>query len=255
MIKNNPHLLNEIKSMFLWCRDSMIKSFFEGIIGKLWCDNYVKPNTAAIFVGDFAYLSGQPCAHKELIEILQIKDNHLVIIPQSDDWYPTLLNAGLELKKTLRYHTVIPKNGFSSENLKRIENKINEIQGAVLKKAEEKDYYLLKKCTWENAFVSNFKNYDDYSRHGFGYIIYINEEIASCTSTFGYYSKGVEIQVATNPKYRQKGLAQICSAAFISHALTLNKIPHWDAGNKFSLKIAQKLGYAADGEYTAYEKY
>lgn len=112
MIKNNPHLLNEIKSMFLWCRDSMIKSFFEGIIGKLWCDNYVKPNTAAIFVGDFAYLSGQPCAHKELIEILQRKDNHLVIIPQSDDWYQTLLNAGLDLKKTLRYHTAIPKNGF-----------------------------------------------------------------------------------------------------------------------------------------------
>ncbi len=255
MLKTNPQLLHEIENMYSWCRDSMIKSVLEGIIGNVWCDNYIHPKSAAVFAGDFAYLSGHPCAHAELIEILKKKDDHCVIIPQSDDWFEPLENAGLKLKKTVRFHTAIPDYGFSSDNLNRIIYKINEISGAKMKKVDETDYYLLKECPWENAFVSNFKDYDDYFRHGFGYIIYINEEIASCTSTFGYYSKGVEIQVATNPKYRRKGLAQICSAAFISHALETNKIPHWDAGNEFSLKIAQKLGYIPDGEYTAYEKY
>lgn len=255
MLKNNPKLKNKIQNMYSWCHDSMINSFLEGIIGDFWCNNYSSPESAAIFTGDFAYLSGKPCDNKELISILKGKNNHLVIVPQSDNWYEPLENAGLELKKTVRFHTAIPGHGFSSDNLNLITGKINEISGAKLRKINETDYYLLKECTWENAFVSNFKDYHDYSCHGFGYIIYINEEIASCTSTFGYYSKGVEIQVATNPKYRKKGLAKICSAAFILHCIETNKIPHWDAANEFSLKIAQKLGYIPDGEYIAYEKF
>lgn len=250
---NNQMLLTKIKEMYSWCRDSMINSFLEGIIGNLWSDDYNMPQSAAIFIGDFVYLSGKPCSDGELIAMMKQKEDHSVIVPQSDDWYAYLISGGLKLKKTTRFYTAIPESGFSKENLDKIIKKIDHLDNAVLKKVDEEDYYLLKDCTWENGFVSNFKDYNDYSRNGFGYIIYIDGEIASCTSTFGYYSKGVEIQVATNPKYRQKGLAAICSTAFVAYALEINKIPHWDAGNLFSLRIAQKLGYVADGEYIAYE--
>lgn len=253
MIKKDTRLFDKIKNMYSWCHDSMIQSFLEGIIGSIWCDNYYKPQTAAIFAGDFVYLSGLPKVPEELLHLLISKKDHMVIVPQSDNWFEPLINAGLKLKKVTRFHTSIPEQGFSKENLQKIAEKINSIENAVLKPVEYKDYLLLKECSWENAFVSNFKDYNSYSANGFGYIIYIDGEIASCTSTFGYYSKGVEIQVATNPKFRQKGLAPICSAAFILHAIKADKIPHWDAANEYSLKIAKKLGFIHSGNYIAYE--
>ena len=63
------------------------------------------------------------------------------------------------------------------------------------------------------------------------------------------YDGGIEIQVATDEKYRRHGLALSCAAALIQEC-TIRKIrPCWDAANLISKKMALRLGYEYKGEY------
>ncbi len=53
--------------------------------------------------------------------------------------------------------------------------------------------------------------------------------------------------------FRRKGLAYICGAKLILECLDRRLYPGWDAQNKWSAALAQKLGYHIEREYTAYE--
>ncbi|WP_124097910.1 GNAT family N-acetyltransferase [Ruminococcus sp. Marseille-P6503] len=242
----------DIIHMFSWCRDSMIISYSEGIIGKGYCDDLGDLTWAAVFTGDFCFLAGKPQQSKELAGLINGGGKELIIIPQTAGWLEPLVQCGCKIRPAERYHTKLPAKGFNLEKLEKLTSEIRKIKGASLVKIGEKEYNELRECLWENSFVSNFKDYGDYSRHGFGYIIFIDGEIASGASTFGYYSKGVELQIATNPKYRRMGLAAICAAQFIIECVRRDIRPHWDAANKISVKIAEKIGFEYDGGYHAF---
>ena len=52
---------------------------------------------------------------------------------------------------------------------------------------------------------------------------------------------------------RRKHLATIVCAALILRCLKEGLYPSWDAQNMNSVRLAEKLGYELDYEYTAYE--
>ena len=246
---NDP---KKIIDMFSWCRDSMLKSYSEGITGAGYCDNKSEPAWSAVFTGDYCFLAGKPAENNELAQLIKNNGSETVVIPQYSDWLEPLNRCGCGLELTKRYHTRLPDNGFDLKRLEIIRSEICKIKGAAIEKIGEKEYNELRYCKWENSFVSNFKDYSDYSRNGFGYIILIDGQIASGASTFGSYSKGVEIQIASDPKYRRMGLASICSAQFIIECIKRGLRPHWDAANLISVKIAEKLGFKYDGSYPAF---
>lgn len=242
----------DIIHMFSWCRDSMIISYSEGIIGDGYCDSLNDPSWAAVFTGDFCFLAGQPRQSREIAALINGGGEDLVIVPQNAGWLDPLVQCGCSLKLAERYHTKPPEKGFDLKKLEKLTSEICKIKGASLVKVGEKEYNELRECRWENSFVSNFPDYSDYRQHGLGYIILIDGEIASGASSFGYYSKGIEVQIATNPKYRRMGLAAICAAQFIIECVKRGIRPHWDAANKISVKIAEKIGFEYDGEYQAF---
>ena len=67
------------------------------------------------------------------------------------------------------------------------------------------------------------------------------------------YDGGIEIQVGTKPEFRRQGLALACSAQLILACLSRGLYPSWDAQNKASVILAERLGYHFDFEYVAYE--
>ncbi|MCR5501716.1 MAG: GNAT family N-acetyltransferase [Lachnospiraceae bacterium] len=63
----------------------------------------------------------------------------------------------------------------------------------------------------------------------------------------------MEIEVDTVEEERRKGLATIVSAALILRCLDEGLYPSWNAQNMKSVRLAEKLGYEFDHEYTTYE--
>lgn len=52
---------------------------------------------------------------------------------------------------------------------------------------------------------------------------------------------------------RRKGLASVCGAKLILECMKRGLYPSWDAQNKGSVALAEKLGYHFSHEYVAYE--
>ena len=68
-----------------------------------------------------------------------------------------------------------------------------------------------------------------------------------------FRSEGIEIEIGTMEAYRRQGLAQVCGAKLILECMERGLYPSWDAQNRWSVALAQKLGYHFDQAYPAYE--
>ena len=90
---------------------------------------------------------------------------------------------------------------------------------------------------------------------GIGVVMLKDRQLVSGASSYTTYENGIEIQVDTKEEYRRKGLAEICSAKLILMCLERGIYPSWDAQNKSSFALAEKLGYHCSHTYTAYEVY
>lgn len=64
---------------------------------------------------------------------------------------------------------------------------------------------------------------------------------------------GIEIEIDTKEEHRRQGLAYACGAKLILECLNKGWYPSWDAQNKWSVALAEKLGYHFSHEYPAYE--
>ena len=77
--------------------------------------------------------------------------------------------------------------------------------------------------------------------------------IVAGASSYTRYKEGIEIEVDTIENERRKGLATIVCASLILNCIEEGLYPSWDAQNMNSVRLAEKLGYEFDHEYTAYE--
>jgi RimJ/RimL family protein N-acetyltransferase len=98
-----------------------------------------------------------------------------------------------------------------------------------------------------------FQSLDDFIERNFGFCILDGDKIASLAlAASPIYDKHFEIHIETDPKYQRMGLALIVCAKIIEYSLQNNLVPHWDADNEPSAKLAHKLGYINPEKYKAY---
>ena len=76
--------------------------------------------------------------------------------------------------------------------------------------------------------------------------------VVSAATSFSIYDDGIEIEVASHPDYRRKGLATIVASILILDCLDRGKYPSWDGANEESVKLAQKIGYKLQESYDTY---
>ncbi len=254
-MKKTEMINDKIRALFDCFDDSMIFSCFEGVYGELWCDDESDPKTAVIVSGDFHYLAGEPAFAEQIMAFAKDKP-HAVFVPSCDEWFD-LLNAQCAnaLIKVERYHMRAPEEGFDRQRLKEILKGLRPLRlyGCDLFPIGKKEFEKCRESNWAYSFVSNFSDYNEFEQHGFGFVIKHMGRIVSGTSTYCYYSEGVEVEVSTDEEYRMRGLAKVTAAKFILECLDRGLKPNWDARNMASVSIAKKLGFALHDTYTAYE--
>ncbi|MBR6874345.1 MAG: GNAT family N-acetyltransferase [Ruminococcus sp.] len=232
---------------FDWCEDSMICSYFEGIFGTGFAESENDPKWVAVRSGDFVFIAGEPEDPGELCGYL--KDLNCVVIPEDMRWLDAVKAAGIRAYGFTRFRTRAPEQGFDRELLESVLRSAGDCVRVV--DAGAREYEIMRDCKWENSFVSNFKDMEDFLTNGFGKCVFVGEEFASAGTTFGWYSGGYELQIATDPKFRRRGLAAVAGAAFVLECMDRGKTPHWDAANPTSAHIAMRLGFVPAGDYPA----
>ena len=79
------------------------------------------------------------------------------------------------------------------------------------------------------------------------------DDLNAPTAAMAMIGDFIEIEIDTREEYRRKGFAYVCGAKLILECLKRNLYPSWDAHNKGSVALAEKLGYHYSHSYTAIE--
>ncbi|GIN72905.1 zwittermicin A resistance protein ZmaR [Bacillus sp. J14TS2] len=251
MIYNaNNKVRKKIAPMFENIDSTIILSCLQGHMGTAYVDDLENPSVAQITVGIFAYFAGD--AHtKEAEELLNNLPEFTLAIVHSDEWKSRIesVHSGA-IEKFQRYRFEKDINHLNRPHLLNLLSSLPE--DYEIKKV---DHHIANDPSFHELsedFVSQFDSIDDFIDRGVGYAIVHDGKVVSAATSFSVYNDGIEIEIATHPQYRRKGLATITASALILDCLDRGKYPNWDAANLQSVELAKKLGYIFKESYDTY---
>lgn len=239
-----------INEMFKNWNETLIWSCLQGVMGEIHTN--LAEDAAMAILGDFAFYAGNPS--EELIRFKpgSCKQDFIIMVPQNADWAELIEKCYADkAKKVIRYAIKKEPDIFDVAKLEQVV--LNLLDSYELKMIEEPEYTMCRNNGWANDLVFQYKNYDTYKELGLGVVALKDGEIVSGASSYSTYNEGIEIEIDTREDYRRKGLAYACGAKLILECLKKGLYPSWDAQNKWSVALAEKLGYHFSHEYTAYE--
>lgn len=241
---------NRIKSIFKNWDETLIWSCLQGIMGEIHTNEV--QDAAMARLGDFAFFAGKP--NEELIRFkpVSFKQDFIIMVPENEAWAELIEKCyGNKAKKVTRYAIKKEPDVFDKAKL---EQAVLDLQdGYELKMMEEAEYNMCKENGWANALVSQYEAYSAYKELGLGVVVLKDGELVAGASSYSRYDEGIEIEIDTREDYRRRGLAYACGAKLILECIRKGLYPSWDAQNKWSVALAEKLGYHFSHEYTAYE--
>ena len=224
------------------------------------------PQSAMAVLGDFVFLAGAPneaLARFYPLEEGKEKRDFAILVPQNEKWCRMIESCfGERAKKVTRY--AIKKEGdiFDRSRLKAAAESFDgteaEVEDMPRYRIKEIDEAIFAQCLekqWSRDLVSNYADYTEYQKLGVGMAVLKDGEAVAGASSYSSYRDGIEIEIDTREDCRRQGLAYACGAALILKCLERGLYPSWDAQNKASVALAEKLGYHFSHEYTAYEVY
>lgn len=243
-MKNNP------QEIFKNWNETLIWSCLQGIMGEIHIN--ATEDAAMAILGDFAFYAGNPS--EELIKFKpeSCKQDFIIMVPQNDAWAKLIEKYyGDKAKRVTRYAIKKEPDIFDKAKLEQAVLSLPE--SYELRMLEEQEYNMCRKNAWANDLVSQYKDYDTYKKLGLGVVAIKDGELVAGASSYSIYKEGIEIEIDTREDHRRKGLAYACGAKLILECLKRGFYPSWDAQNKWSVALAEKLGYHFSHEYIAYE--
>ena len=237
---------SKVNKIFEGWEETLIYSCLQNVMGKIYVTDTDSPESAMAFVGCFAFYAGKP--DRELVEAKP--DGFIIMVPQNEEWAKLIEESFADAKRVTRY-AIKKDTHFDREYLEGLVKEIPE--GYELCKIDSKIYDLCLEHPATIDFVSSFKSKEDYLENGRGMAILKDGRLVAGSSSYTRYKEGIEIEVDTMEEERRNGLATVASAALILRCLDEGLYPSWDAQNMNSVRLAEKLGYEFDHEYTAYE--
>ncbi len=236
----------------LFSEHKYLRLLLEGLlqegIGTAFVNNIENPTVALIGREIIFFLAGdyKDPAVQKLLEL--IPSQRLIFLP-SEEWV-------IKLKEYWgdKLHTY-QRTKFSSKDLN-----IKHMQEIQKNLPKEMVIEKLTKVTISNISKQAksiigllFTSLDNFLERNFGFCILEGKNIASLALAASPINKGhFEIHIETNPNYQRRGLAMISCAKLIEYSLEKGLVPHWDADNEPSAKLALKLGYTEPEKYNAY---
>ncbi len=245
---------NNVSALFGNWEETLIWSCLQGIMGKVYADDLNTPTAAMAIIGDFTFFAGKPNIELVSYKPDWCKQNFMIMIPQNEFWKNTIIDFyGKKAKVISRYATKKEPHIFDKKKLEKAVVSLPEQY--TLSMIDEKFYQMCQAEEWSADLVSQFPDYENYRKLGIGTVICKNNIIISGASSYSRYKEGIEIEIDTRKEYRRRGFAYVCGAKLILECLKRNLYPSWDAHNKGSAALAQKLGYHYSHAYTAVEIY
>lgn len=239
-----------INEIFKNWNETIIWSCLQGIMGEIHTNS--AEDAAMAILGDFVFYAGNPS--EELIKFKpeSCRKDFIIMVPQNEIWAKLIEKCcGDKAKKVIRYAIKKEEKVFDIEKLEQAI--LNLPDGYELKMIEEAEYNMCQNNAWAKDLVSQYKDYDIYKALGLGVVALKDGEVVSGASSYSTYCEGIEIEIGTREDQRRKGLAYACGAKLILECLKKGLYPSWDAQNKWSVALAEKLGYHFSHEYVAYE--
>ncbi|WP_343209198.1 GNAT family N-acetyltransferase [Anaerolentibacter hominis] len=231
--------------------ETMIWSYLHGCMGNGWADQTSDPESARIITGDFCFLAGKPDA--EFVKHIpsDFPSPQILMVPRDNGWSRLIERCyPYSYRKFLRYALKKEPDAFDTDKLAGYVATLTK--GYRIHPIDEAYFHAVRKEEWSKDLCSQFSSYEQYRDHGMGYLVLHGDKIVSGVSSYTYYDGGIEIEIDTRKPYRKKGLALACAAHMILECLKRGLYPSWDAANKESLHLAEKLGYHLDSAYVTY---
>lgn len=233
-------------------QETLIWSCIQGVMGKIYVDSLENPLCAGAVLGDFCFLAGLPNKELVLFEPNAGSMNFMIMVPQNNGWADLIEKCYREkARKVMRYAIKKETDCFDTKKLQAMVDALPKEY--TLAMIDEKWFWRCKEVNWCRDFVSQYGDYAMYKKYGLGVVILKDGVLISGASSYSGYKGGIEIEIDTREDYQRRGLAGVCGAKLILECIKRGWYPSWDAQNKWSLSLAQKLGYHFDHEYTAYE--
>ena len=237
---------SKVKNFYEGWQETLIYSCLQKVMGKIFTTDIASPKSVMTYVGCFAFYAGEP--DRELV--INKPEGFVIMVPQNKAWEACIEKCFPAAKKVTRYAT---KKDTRFDKVMLRNMLANLPVGYEMKEIDEITYDLCLPDPVTRDFVSSFKSKDNFLALGRGMVIMKSGRIVAGASSYARYNEGIEIEVDTVEEERRKGLATIASAALILRCLDEGLYPSWDAQNMKSVRLAEKLGYEFDHEYTAYE--
>lgn len=238
--------------LFKSWQESCIWSCLQGIMGKIYTDHEAAPKSAMAVLGDFCFLAGEPDEDLVKDRAAWTKPDFTIMVPQNELWARLIRQChGEKAKQVTRYAIKKEPGIFDRKKLEKAAASLPEEY--TLRLIDEELYYRSLQEDWSRDWVANYENYALYERLGLGVVALRGDEIVSGVSSYSSYDGGIEIEIGTKEAYRRKGLAYACAARIILECMDRGLYPNWDAQNKWSVCLAEKLGYHYSHDYTAFE--
>ncbi len=242
----------KVEAIFGDWQESLIWSCLQNMMGSIYADSQEKPSSAMAILGDFCFFAGLP--QEELVKYKpnECNKNFIIMVPQNDKWVEYIEHGyGDKAKRVIRYAIKKERDVFDREKLQDVIRSL--LSEYSLRMIDEEIYHMCRENEWSMDLVSQYQDYDTYKQLGIGAAILKDGVLVAGASSYSRYQDGIEIEIDTKEEFRRKGLASVCGAKLILECLERNLYPSWDAQNKWSVALAEKLGYHFSHEYAAYE--
>lgn len=176
------------------------------------------------------------------------ENKRFTLFSPSKEWDDVIHGLlGNELNKFQRQSFHFNKKKYQAINTGEIPKgfEVSKINEQILSKSLEFNE------TYINEYWGSVENF---LKHGFGYCLVHNSGIASVCISIFTSKKFAEVDIATDERFRGKGLALNAARLFIHHCIENHVIPRWDCdmSNDASIKLAIKLGFENPIEYSVF---
>lgn len=244
--------MQQAEKLFGEWPEAILWSCLQGIMGEIYADDLKHPRSAMAILGDFCFFAGVPVRELVLYKPKHCKQDFIIMIPQNEAWAKLIAESyGIKAKTVTRYALKKEKNVFDEKQLQKAVRSLSPEYE--IKLMDRECFEMCLANDWSRDLVSQFTDYEAYRELGLGAVVWKEGMLVSGASSYARYREGIEIEIDTNETYRRKGLAYACGAKLILECLNRNLYPSWDAQNRESVALAEKLGYHYAYAYPAYE--
>lgn len=234
--------------LFVGWAEMLVSCALEGCMGRVW--QSASPARAALCeVGDFLFLAGEAGPESDALVRAFAEDGRYHILAAKTPALHERSGAALaELAQAgERYAFHKDAHGFDPARLAALAQALPE--GVSLRLFDEHLYYAALAEEWSRDFVSLYPSARDYLAHGLGVAALYNGELVGGASSYAWCRAGIEIELDTRADFRRRGIGTACAARLVLECLRRGLLPSWDAANRESARLAQRLGFREAGSY------